>query len=343
MVIVFAILAVLLIGGIIFLRRLGGGSFPWLQFYTKGKESGFVFKEINLLRRMAVQSAMANPTSLFWSIKRLDRCIRDCIVRFRGEDQVADMEANVLIAKMFELRKKIEFQQPKWKIGLKSTKEIPPRTRVSLNVPSTGTYNSMMVENQSRYMALSYPEGKSLPEGFAWTSQKVAMNFWRTNDAGYQFIGRVIDDHSDKQYPIIHAAHTDNLVRAQRRKSLRVETNLSGQLYPLRRIEDANEVPEQKPGLRCRLQDLSEDGAAILVGGRAKAGMAVKYQFALASSTVVMCGVVRRVNFNGKTNRSVVHIEATGTGLSTKNEVLPWVYNLFGDREETAARQRTPA
>ena len=54
MAIVLVFLAILLIGGIILLRRLGGGSFPWLQFYTKGKESGFVFKEINLLRRMAV-------------------------------------------------------------------------------------------------------------------------------------------------------------------------------------------------------------------------------------------------------------------------------------------------
>ena len=325
MAIVLAFFAILLVGGIILLRRLGGGSFPWLQFYTKGKESGFIFKEINLLPRMAVQSQMANPTSLFCSIKRLDHCIRDCIVRFRGEDQSADMEANVLIAKMFELRKKIEFQQPKWKIGLKSTKDIAPRTKFSLNVPGAGTYSSMLVENQSRYMALAYPEGKAVPEGFAWTGQKVAMRFWRTNDAGYQFIGRVIDDHSGKQYPIIHVAHTDNLVRAQRRRSVRVDTSLAWQLYPLRRIEDANEVPEQKPGLRCRLQDLSEEGAAILVGGRAKAGMAVKYQFELAGSTIVMCGVVRRVNFNGNNNRSILHIEAAGTGLSTKNEVLTWV------------------
>ena len=56
----------------------------------------------------------------------------------------------------------------------------------------------MLVENQGRNKALSYYEGKTIPEGFVWTSQKVAMNFWRTSDAGCQFIGRTIDDHSDK-------------------------------------------------------------------------------------------------------------------------------------------------
>jgi c-di-GMP-binding flagellar brake protein YcgR len=290
---------------------------------------------------MAVQSQTTNPTSLFWSIKRLDRCIRDCIVRFQGDDQGSDNEANLLIAKMFELRKKIEFNQPKWKIGLKSTKDIAPRTRFTLNVPGAGQYGSMLVENQSRYMALSYPEGKALPEGLVWTGQKVAMNFWRTNDAGYQFIGRIIDDHSDKQYPILHVAHTDNLARAQRRKSVRVDAGVAGQLYPLRRIEDANEMAEEKPGLRCRLQDVSEDGAAILVGGRAKASMVVKYQFNLGEMSIVMCGVVRRVNFNGKTNRSVLHIEATGTSTATRNLVLTWVYNLFGDREQLQPQQRT--
>ena len=102
------------------------------------------------------------------------------------------------IAKIFGLREKVEFQQPMWKIELKSTKEIAPRTRFALNVPGVGICNSMLVENQGRNKALSYYEGKTIPEGFVWTSQKVAMNFWRTSDAGCQFIGRTIDDHSDK-------------------------------------------------------------------------------------------------------------------------------------------------
>ena len=37
--------------------------------------------------------------------------------------------------------------------------------------------------------------------------------------------------------------------------------------YPLKTIQDASEAVETSPGLRCRLRDISEDGAALMVGG----------------------------------------------------------------------------
>ena len=57
---------------IVILRRAGGGKFPWIQFYTKGKESGFNFRELGMLRRVAVDDHLENPISLFWSIKQLE-------------------------------------------------------------------------------------------------------------------------------------------------------------------------------------------------------------------------------------------------------------------------------
>ena len=71
------------VGAVVVLRRLGGGSFPWIQFYTKGKESGFTIHEINLLRKVAVENRLENPTSLFWSIKQLDRSIKGMVIKFR--------------------------------------------------------------------------------------------------------------------------------------------------------------------------------------------------------------------------------------------------------------------
>ena len=71
-------------GAFFILRRLGGRKFPWVQFYIRGKESGFSFKEINLLRRIAVEGQMQNPTSLFWSVKQLDRSIRSLILKYRS-------------------------------------------------------------------------------------------------------------------------------------------------------------------------------------------------------------------------------------------------------------------
>jgi hypothetical protein len=63
--IVIAIIALLVIGLLLYFQFNGGLQFPWFQFYAKGKESGFVFKEINVLRKAAIDTNLENPTSLF--------------------------------------------------------------------------------------------------------------------------------------------------------------------------------------------------------------------------------------------------------------------------------------
>ena len=73
--IVLISVALLVVVGLILIRRAGGGRFRWLQFYLRGRESGFAFGEINLIRRVAVEARLEDPTALFWSVKQLDRAI----------------------------------------------------------------------------------------------------------------------------------------------------------------------------------------------------------------------------------------------------------------------------
>jgi c-di-GMP-binding flagellar brake protein YcgR len=114
-----------------------------------------------------------------------------------------------------------------------------------------------------------------------------------------------------------------------------VETNLAAEIYPLKSIDLANENEETERGLRCKLLDISEDGAAVLIGGRAKVGLPLKIQFELSGKVIVMCGVVKGVNFDEKRNRSVLHIQAVEPSVPVKNRILTYVYNLFGEREPT--------
>lgn len=46
-------------------RATGRHSFPWLQFYIKGKESGFKFTEISSLGKLAMESGLEDAVSLF--------------------------------------------------------------------------------------------------------------------------------------------------------------------------------------------------------------------------------------------------------------------------------------
>ena len=255
MIIVIAILAIAVISilVLIILRRAGGGRFPWLQFYMRGREAGFVFHEINLLRRVAVEAKLENPPMLFWSIKQLDRSIKGIIIKYRARSQEQDPEYNSLLAKLFELRKRVEFDQPKYKLGIKSSRKMLAKQHLRITLPGIGPFGAIVVENLTRYMAISYPQGPKLPEGFSWKKQKIGVYFWRGEDAGYFFQTTVMEDFIDKKYPILHVAHSDNLIRAQKRNSVRVETDLPAELYPLKSIVGTREIPEGARWLRCRL------------------------------------------------------------------------------------------
>ena len=333
MLIALAVLGALIIAVALMLRIAGRGRFPWIAFYAKGRETGFSLREIGLLRRVAIESSAESPTALFWSLKQLDRSIKDIIVKLRAAGREDNAEANELLVKLFELRKRLEFDLPKYRVGIKSSRNITARQRVKLTLAGYGAFSCIVVENLPRYMAMSYPQGPALPEGFSWKAQQVGVDFWRTEDAGYHFQTRVIDDFHDRQYSLIHVAHSDSLVRAQKRSSVRVTTDLTAEVFPVKSLDGANEVTETARGLKCRVQDLSEGGAAVLIGGRAKAGLPLKLQMELGGQSVTMPGVVKSATYEGKTNRSLLHLQAMPLSNLSRNRVLCYVYNLLGDRE----------
>jgi hypothetical protein len=122
-----------------------------------------------------------------------------------------------------------------------------------------------------------------------------------------------------------------------------VETDLPAELYPLKSIEEANENPEEGKGLRCMLVDLSEDGAALLIGGKAKVGLPIKVQFTLGESLVSICGVVKGLNYDQKKNRSTLHLQAVPLSLQLRNRILIYVYNLFSERGSQGPGRRPDA
>ena len=329
---IFLVVAAAVAAAFVLLRVVGRGRFPWVQFYAKGKEAGFGLNEIHLLRKIALETKLENPTSLFWSIKQLDRSIKEIILKLRAKDLIDNDESNHLLAKLFELRKKVEFDLPKYRLGLKSSREIQPRQRVKLTLPGLGPFQSMVIENRPQYFALSYPQGPKTPDGFSWKGQQVGIHFWRAEDAGYFLKTRVRDDFLNQKYPIIHVAHSEDVVRTQKRQSVRVRMDQPGYVYPLKSIQSANEMEESSPGLRCRLKDLSEDGAALLVGGKTKAGLPIKLQLDLPSSRVVMCGVVKGANYDSGKNVSLLHLQAVPLSARARNHILTYVYNLFGEQ-----------
>ena len=320
--------------------RAGGFRFPWMQFYVRGKESGFTFSEVNLLRRVAIENRLKNPTSLFWSVKTLDRCIRSAIIGFRSTGHERDPKNQEFLNKLFDFRGRVEFDQPKYRLGLSSTRSISPGQTFKIAVEG-GAYMSKLIENNRRHLALTYPRGNPLPPGFSWRNQEIKVYFWRQEDAGYYFETKVAGDYLDRKVPILHVTHSDNLVRAQKRRSVRSEVGTAALLFPLRSINHANETVETAGGYRCKLLDISEDGAAVAIGGRAKAGLPVKIQAELSDEAVVIsCGVIKSVNFKAKNRASILHIEAQPPSVPMRIRILTHVYGLFSGGELKATGVR---
>jgi c-di-GMP-binding flagellar brake protein YcgR len=175
------------------------------------------------------------------------------------------------------------------------------------------------------------PAGPNVPRNFSWTGQRLAVYFWRDDDAGYVFDTDVIDEVYSKGRPALQITHSDTLCRTQKRKSIRIKTHKPAFLYL--RGQGDSDAAEAVPGLKCVLNDISDTGCAVTIGGKAVTGLRVKIQFALEDSPLALCGTVRSVEYNEDANRSLLHIEADSLPPNVRNEILGEIFGTQDDEE----------
>jgi c-di-GMP-binding flagellar brake protein YcgR len=309
----------------------------WIQFYAKGKDSGFSFKELELLRRLAVKSELEDPTALFWSQMQLDRCIKQMVrqIRITGKDK--DRETQEFLAKLYDYRKKIELEKPKVLYGLTDTHQLPEEQRLRVLLSGTGVFGSYIIKNTKEYITIARPAGANLPQSFHWKGTHISIYFWRSEDAGYVFDTDVIDEVYSKGFEALQIGHSNSVFRTQKRKSVRIKTQLPAYLYLLGDGENSVEL-ETKPGLKCVVEDLSDGGCALAIGGKTAPGLKVKVQFELSGDPLIMCGTVRSVDYKEDQNKSILHIEAGELPLETRNHILAEVFGMTDDEESLSFR-----
>jgi c-di-GMP-binding flagellar brake protein YcgR len=331
-----ALVIMIAVSGIIMLILSRSGkekSASWLQFYAKGKDAGFSFKEIELLRRLAVRSNLEDPLSLFWSQNQLDMCIRSMVRNMHISGDDSDQGAQDFLSKLYDYRKKIEMEKPKVKSGISDSRQISEGQALRVLVAGSGVYKSQIIKTTNQYLTISRPSSNKLPGTFAWTGLKISVYFWREDDAGYVFDTEVLDEVYSKGLASLKISHAESLFRTQKRKSVRVKLHKSAFLYLLTNEEEVNKF-ETNPGLKCFLEDLSDTGCAVTIGGKASGGLRVKIQFALNNTPIVMGGTVRSVEFKEDVNRSLLHIEADPLPIEIRNQILGEVFGMLPEDEE---------
>jgi c-di-GMP-binding flagellar brake protein YcgR len=305
----------------------------WIQFFAKGKDAGFSFKEIELLRRLAAKCNIDDPSSLFWSQNQLDICIRSLVRGLRMSGETEDMGTQDFLSKLYDFRKKIEMEKPRIKNGISSSRQISEGQPLRILVTGTGVFKSQVIKNVNQYLTISRPTNAKSPSGFSWTGLKISVYFWREDDAGYVFDADVQDEVYSKGFSSLKITHSDALFRTQKRKSIRIKLHKAAFLY-LKKDDDEPGRLEMAPGLKCFLEDLSDSGCAVTVGGKAAAGFRVKIQFALDNIAVCIDGTVRSVDFKEEVNRSILHIEADPLPIEIRNQILGEVFGMLPDEDE---------
>jgi hypothetical protein len=146
----------------------------WIQFFAKGKDAGFSFREIELLRRLAVKCSLDDPTSLFWSQNQLDICRRNMVrsTRLAGG---GDQSTQDFLSKLFDYRKKIEMEKPKIKNGITDTRQIEEGQAIRILVNGQGVFFSKVVKNIAQYLTIMRPNSSKLPTSFSWTGLKLSL------------------------------------------------------------------------------------------------------------------------------------------------------------------------
>ncbi len=347
MVYVIVIAVVVALVAIYVLRFRGGKDrFPWYDFYSKGRREGFSFKEIRFLKNIVIQNRVEKPQSIFWSTKQLDRCLRPAILKINADEEMSPGYKLEMIDKLLDLRTKAEFNLPRYRKKVRDTLSLLPRQKLIVRDPNFGTFTSWIVEITRKNIVITYPTGQKASETIAWTGRKISIFFWRADDAGYEFETRVLEQITHEEFPLLYINHSSDLQRNQLRKSVRVEVNMRAQFSPIEvaRTERGSKAFVSKRTYMGKIIDLSAGGCCMLAGRLLKKNDRLKLEFDItAEKRIVALGVIVGASSTGDERVRKLNIMFVKMNIQARHNILIYIYNIFGEREEDVKSGKRPA
>ena len=304
---------------------------PRINFFITGMDSGFSLSEISMLWNAAELCKLEQPTALFYSLPSLTKCMTQ-ISNLTSADN--SQKNQLLMTKLFNYRTKIQNEADDKK-GMTTTHSLDKGQTLRIILPGKGVFTSEIVGN-GNFLVINVPRQKNLIPytGEDWVGRVVSVYLWRKGDARYVFDTTVTQSGLFLGKSALFLKHSSNLVRTQKRKAVRVKCQIYGMLYIIKKDKvDINAIETQN-GFRCLIEDISESGALIRIGGKGVQNVKIKLQYNIQNKLILMVGVVRTVEFNEEQNQSLLHFECTHIENAMRNEVLKFVYNMMPQNEK---------
>lgn len=305
-----------------------------IKFFLTGFDSKFTFSEIRLLWKTARVCNIEQPLSLYWSLPSLTGCISQIKSDADKKNKLNSSDSQRLLAKLYSYRTKIEKDADKKK-GIESTHSLDRDQRLRIILPGKGVFFSCIVNN-ARELTIGIPTQKGMipVEGKDWIGKTISVYLWRKGDAMYVFDTTVLGEGLFLGKPSLYLHHTDKLLRTQKRNSVRAKCRIYASLFIIKdRVIDYNAV-ETGQGYRCLMEDISESGAMVRIGGKGVPNIQMKLQFTIEDKLIIMFGIVRTIEYNKTINQSRLHFECIHIEPQMKNEVLSFVYNIMPQEEK---------
>ncbi|WP_296332350.1 PilZ domain-containing protein [uncultured Treponema sp.] len=305
-----------------------------IQFMMTGQDKGFKFNEILLLWKLAKEAEIEEPLTLFVSVPTLNMAISKIVMESKTNGTESLASTQNFIAKLYEYRTKIDLDHENKK-GLESTKYLEKGQRLRIILKGKGVFVSEILSvGYELIIKLPLQKNVRLVEPKQWVMKDVSVYLWRKGDASYVFDTRVTNAGIFQGQNVLYLAHTNQLERAQKRKSVRASCEIYAQLYFIEDEEPDFDVVEIDDGYKCLLEDISEDGAMIRIGGKGKQNIRIKLQFEIDNKLIIMFGIVRAVEFNAESNQSRLHFECLHIEKEMKNTILSFIYRDLSEEKK---------
>lgn len=329
----FLVLFITVVCIFLFIRLLVVFQLP-IQFYMQGQDKGFKFSEIVLLWKLAKEAEIEEPLTLYVSVPTLNMAISKIVMDSKTNGTESLESTQNFIAKLYEYRTKIDLDHENKK-GLESTKYLEKGQRVRIILKGKGVFASEIL-SVGHELIIRVPLQKNVPviPGNDWVTHDISVYLWRKGDAGYVFDTRVTNAGVYQGQNVIYLAHTNQLERAQKRKSIRAACQIYAQLYFLTEEIPDYDAVEISDGYKCLLEDISEDGAMIRIGGKGKQNIKIKLQFDIDDRLIIMFGIVRAVEYNQQENQSRLHFECLHIEKEMKNKILEYIYRDLSEEKK---------